>query len=292
MKLIKGVTFFICFMCCLYNSGYAKDYDPKLGPYSNKNKFKYDAESTKEFSLHRFIPIKEKTKVYSNQGKVFYLMNTDTIRAADIYHGSWAGKKGKWILYYDMKRQLSDTYDYYVLLNEMKDIEAEAKIADAIAYQRAIVEMKQKTVGFAKQVIIYFILAISFIIILTRIFSVNSKLKKRKQQKNDSATSNGGGQRCQPYYVNNQYSRSNKDKTNTQPVFSNISDNNSTINSANKPYTPSSIVNTMPYYSKPFISGNWTPGAGNVGDTYGGPLTYGFGLPNWYGSPEKGNDGN
>lgn len=76
-------------------------------------------------------------------------------------------------------------------------------------------------------------------------------------------------------------------KTNGSKSSSDIKDFSNQPNS-----TPSSPIPKTQYESKPYNSGNWTPGGGNVGDTYGGSGTYGFGLPNYYGAPQKGSDGN
>jgi len=43
---------------------------------------------------------------------------------------------------------------------------------------------------------------------------------------------------------------------------------------------------------KPFNSGNWYNNGGNPHDTYQGSNVAGWGMPNWYGEPKKGADGN
>lgn len=136
MKVIRSLitlSLLITFSC----TAYCQDYSPKLGPYSYKNKFKYDAENTKKLSLHRHTPARDGIVAYDSKGKAYKLKVTDTLRVDDIYTGSWAGKTGKWALYY------KQTDDYYVLLEDLKDIEPVARMVDDQAYERRVEEGKR-----------------------------------------------------------------------------------------------------------------------------------------------------
>lgn len=279
---MKPITSFAFLLLCLGAfrvecSG--RDYTPKLGPYSSSNKFKYDAATTNELYLHRFIPRNMKIKAYNNEGQTFDLLLTDTVRVANIYSGSWAGRKGKWIQFYDQERdRTNSTFDYYVLVKEMTDVEGGAKILDGIAQKERLQTSKQEFINDVMKLLIYIALGAGLIAILVLLLIVF-----RKHNRSVAAS------KAVPTPINGQ---SNKFRNAAQFQNSN-SHSNTFPNLETPPYSmpkPSSTPDYTP--NKPYNSGNWTPGGGNVGDTYGGSNTYGFGLPNYYGQPQKGADGN
>ncbi len=121
---------------------FAKDYGPELGPYSNKNRFKHDREYSKKYPGFRFTPVRNDVVAYDKSGKSFKLSLTDTVKSDGIYNGSYAGKSGKWILFYMLNRQLSGHADSYVFLDDVKEVEEAAKLSDVTYY--AAVEKMQK----------------------------------------------------------------------------------------------------------------------------------------------------
>lgn len=134
MPALRFKAIFFIIAGLLYRQSFSQDYSPKLGPNSNKNKFRYLPGDSKQLSLRRFTPKKDNVVIFNKEGKQFKLDRTDTITVSDIYEGSWSGKKGKWLSFYDQHIERSGTFDYYVLLNQMKDVEKESKISDVAKY--------------------------------------------------------------------------------------------------------------------------------------------------------------
>jgi hypothetical protein len=113
---------------------YSQDYGPKIGPYSKKNRFRHNDASTKLLAGHRHVPIHDGIKAYSKDGEAVALKQTDTVEVEFVYDGSWSGKNGKWVLFhtYGMISGTTSTQAYYAFLGDLKDVEAESKIADSL----------------------------------------------------------------------------------------------------------------------------------------------------------------
>jgi len=103
---------------------------PELGIFSNKNRFKPDAEYNRAHTTTRFSPAKSNTIAYDRAGEKMVMTLSDTIRSAGVFKGSYAGKTGRWVMFYDADDRWKTNKDMYAFLDDLKDVEEAARKSD------------------------------------------------------------------------------------------------------------------------------------------------------------------
>ncbi len=123
------LTFIVVFISMLPTLLFAKDYNPELGQYSSKHRFKFDTEYSYRYPAFRFAPVRNDVVAYDRNGKSFTLSLSDTIKSGGIFSGSYAGKTGKWVSFYLVNERVSDV-DSYVFVDDVKEVEEAARKSD------------------------------------------------------------------------------------------------------------------------------------------------------------------
>ena len=164
--------------------------DDKLGRFSRSNPFVFSPEEAQKYvSSHRFTPKNDKVKAYYDDGTFIYLPESAQIRMAAIFKGQFDNKKGVWIEFFSNSTVKLPHDSYYVFLNDLFDIEAQAKAIDEAESEAREAQKWGERWELIKSISPYALTIIGLIILIRGISSICPKCSawwKRELERTES----------------------------------------------------------------------------------------------------------